>query len=109
MRENNLLKWNAINIRTQSDSRSRCIKLDCVGETRKSICQRRRKSSDKLDKIRLAAGAGFFKQPAEMSFHSRVGNAEFFCHLRHSADLNDGNKNAKLGRCEAVGPADHFR
>src|SRR5262249_37911580 len=65
------------------------------------LAQKRiRKTARKRDQIRLAPGASFLEQSAEMRLYSVGRDAEDLGDLRYPADLHNREQNAKLCRSQ---------
>jgi hypothetical protein len=55
-------------------------------------------AGNQLDRIGLAAGAGFLKQAVQVSSDRRLRNPEYIGNLGHATDLDDGKKHPQFRR-----------
>src|SRR4051812_25307689 len=74
-----------------------------------SASQRYRISRDEFDKISLPGSASLLEQARDMGPDRGFGHTESTCYLRNSADLDDREQHAELGRRQFEGTADGFR
>ena len=66
--------------------------------------ERARKSRDELDQIGLAVGSGLLVEAAQMGLDRACPDPEGLGHFGSATDVDDGEKNAKLGRRQLVVP-----
>ena len=74
----------------------------------RSAEERIREAAEKFDEISLSTGPRLLVETTKVGLDRRPGNAERFGDFGYAADLDDGEKYAKLGRCELVGLGDRL-